>query len=226
MRFHNHYRSFVLIGLLLVGSAAGLQAQTKKKLKDEVKELKTANTQLRNENRKLKYEKEQADQEKKQIVDLTTFFENEVYRLRKDSAEYHAAYQAAVQKVTEQQAKKEENTYRADPNDSRVCAQKQASLKAGYSYFRDSFGRLNSKGWGVQVFTFSSLCQAQEKADEFAAKYHMWKTYIKVKEVNGEKVFAVVYGTLRDEQQARTYCENFKQIASGPEAKNAFLVQH
>lgn len=225
MSFSKHYRPLFLVGLFILSGAFSLQAQSKKKLREEIKELKAANTQLRNENRKLKYEKDQLEEEKKQIVDLTTFFEEEVYRLRKDSAQYHTAFEEVKLKKAEFEEQNKANVYKPDPNDNRPCARQQSSLAPG-SYFRETLNPLASSGWGVQVFSFSSLCQAQEKAEEFSAKYHMWKTYIMVKEVNGQKVFSVVYGTLRDEQQARTYCENFKKVASGPEAANAFLVQH
>ena len=44
--------------------------------------------------------------------------------------------------------------------------------------------------------------------------------------MNGKKIYSVVYGSLKDEAQARTYTELFKKNARVKERSSAFMVQH
>ncbi|MCS6832645.1 MAG: SPOR domain-containing protein [Flammeovirgaceae bacterium] len=215
----------ILFLLFVVFNVAG---QSKKKIKAENEELKEINARLQNEKRKLEYENKKLKEELVQNSKMTSFYESEVYRLRKDSLRLENEKSLATEELTalKEKQKREALLATPDPHDKRPCARMQHSLKAG-SYFPETLSRLNSKGWGIQVYSFSSLCQAVEKAKEFSQYYHMYKTYIRVKDVgDGKKTYSVVYGTLKDEQQARIYLENFKRIAQDKEGQNAFLVNH
>jgi hypothetical protein len=221
--------SRIIFGLITLTLSFGFQAfsQSKKKVKAENEELKEINVRLQNEKRKLEFENKKLKDDAQQNSKLTSFYEKEVYRLRGDSSRLEDEKANLVIEVSnaKEKQKQEFARYTSDPNDSRPCARMQSNLRAG-SYFPETLKKLNSKGWGIQVYSFGSLCQAIEKANEFSEYYHMYKTYIRVKEVDGKKIFSVVYGTLKDEHQARVYCENFKQIAKDAEGQNAFLINH
>lgn len=215
--------------LLMVCSFAftTVQAQTKKELKAEVDRLTSSNTvlqnavvQLQSQNRKLSEDVTQA--------------QTDLNRVKRDSArlatdynlltnEYIAYKQQAATTAAENTATT--STSYVDPSDNRACALKQPTLQSGYSYTM-SLGRLNSNGWGVQVYSSDNLCNAMEKAESFSNYYTMYKTYIRVKVVGSKRVFSVVYGSLKDYEQAKTYCRLFRENARSKEASGAFLVQH
>jgi hypothetical protein len=106
-----------------------------------------------------------------------------------------------------------------------TCASMENALLANNTYHLN-YTLAPAGGWGVQIYSFSSLCQAEKKAREFAKDFTMYETYIKVKVAGGKKLFAVVYGSMPNKAQAQTYLTNFKKIAKDPAQKTAFLVQH
>ncbi len=226
----NYFIYFFALVLWAI-SFGELHAQSKKKLREE-NDLLTSQVQA------LQRQTQTLAVENRNLKERSALLQNAVDRLRQDSAAMSMEYKLLREDYQELEAKSTTATTSTtatgftaastavDPNDSRPCARKQAQLTAGYSYFPETLSRLNSNGWGVQVYSFSNLCQAVEKAEEFSEYYRMFKTYIRVKEVNGQRVFSVVYGSLRDEAQARTYCENFRKIAKDTEGQNAFIVQH
>lgn len=234
IQFKNQFL-ILLIGVLMLGLSPA-HAQSKKKLREENSLLKTQVQTLQRQTKTLAADNRNL-QQKNQMVGKV------VNRLRQDSAAMAMEYKLLSDDfVALQNSNTTSNaiggttggstnvfggtTAAPDPNDTRACARKQGQLSAGSSYFINTLSKLNSDGWGVQVYSFGNLCQAVERAEEFSSYYRMYKTYIRVKEVNGQRRFSVIYGSLRDEAQARTYCENFRKIAKDEEGRNAFIVQH
>ena len=101
------------------------------------------------------------------------------------------------------------------------CGVNPSKLIPGNSYTM-KFNKMSFKGWGVQVYSFASLCNAYKKAKEFSSYYKLFNTYIRVKMMKNRKIYSVIYGSLKDEEQARTYCTNFRKIAKDKEGQNAF----
>ncbi len=198
------------------------------------KELRQQNTMLRTtigtleaENSKLKARNADLENQVSALTAENQRLTIELDNAKKDNQALSADYEALAAEY-EALKKKFEATGSAagDPNDRRPCKLLQNKLAPNSSYFVDTFNRLNTKGWGVQLYSFNNLCAAMEKAIEFRQYYRMWKTYITVKEINGQRMFSVVYGSMKDELQARTYLQNFRKIAKDIEGKNAFLIQH
>ncbi|MFT5916579.1 MAG: septal ring-binding cell division protein DamX [Bacteroidia bacterium] len=204
------------------------EAQTKKKLKAENEQLKASNTILQQRVQVL-------EKDKRALSLKNEAFGSNITRLRRDSAVASMDYKLMSDEFTKYRATMVENSKKVeektgytlvDPNDTRPCAVKQAQLEAGYSYEYGTLKRIRTKGYGVQIYSYGSLCNALDKASEFTNYYQMYKTYIMVKIVNNKKIFSVVYGSLKDEQQARTYTDLFKQNARVKERSSAFMVQH
>jgi len=231
-----------IAALLLLATALAanpLFAQSKKEMKDEIVRLKEQVTQLTQENENLDGRNKQLQQDNQRLTGRSAALESENSTLRQElsskeqayrllSSNYEAMQQqvASTQAAAEEQVKVRQNNARVDPNDKRKCATQQGKLVAGYSYTED-YVRVNSKGWGLQVYSYPTLCQAAEKAEDFKESYKMYNTYIHVKkDAAGQMVYCVVYGSLKDYDQARTYCENFRKVAPDPIAAGAFLVQH
>ncbi len=210
-----------------------IEASDPKKLgKDD---LRTQNTMLRTtigtleaENSKLKTRNGQLESEVEVLKTENARLGEELENAKKDNQALSNDYEALAAEYEALKAKFEAtgSASSSDPNDRRPCRLLENKLAPNSSYFVDSFNRLNTQGWGVQIYSFNNLCAAMEKAVEFRQYYRMWKTYITVKEVSGKKMFTVVYGSMKDELQARTYLQNFRKIARDIEGKNAFLVQH
>lgn len=223
-----HRNSLILGALALFLCYTPLVAQTKKELKATVERLESANVvltqknlQLQTQNRKLLEDAETAQATANQAQQ-----ELQAQKLQNEMlANEYQAYKRQIEAAkAEEQAKVAAGTF-VDPNDTRPCAIKQPQLKSGNSYTLN-LGVLNSKGWGVQVYSSDNLCNAMEKAQDFKSYYTMYKTYIRVKTVDGRKIFSVVYGSLKDYQQAKTYCRLFKENARAKEGNGAFLIQH
>lgn len=219
--------------------AAPALAQSKKEMKEEIVRLKEQVTQLTTENENLDARNRQLQAESQKATGRVSALESENSALRQElsskdqaykllSSNYEAVQQqaAATQAAVEQKQQAKQQQIAVDPNDKRKCAHYQSKLQAGYSYNED-FVKLNSKGYGLQVYSYYNLCQASEKAEEFKKSYKMYNTYIHVKkDAEGNSLYCVVYGSLKDYDQARTYCENFRKVAPDPIAAGAFVIQH
>ncbi|MGB0524162.1 MAG: hypothetical protein ACPGJS_14435 [Flammeovirgaceae bacterium] len=216
---------------------AGLQAQSKKKLKAENEQLKAANTVLQQKTQSLQ-------SENKALENKNNKLKADITRMKRDSAvnamDYkllNDEYTDFKKKVIAERQKAADAAKGGGVDDGSItdvvlgdsnnpCAIRQAQLEAGYSYDADGLRRIRTEGYGVQVYSYRNLCNAIEKADEFMSYYRMYKTYIRVKMIGNSKVFSVVYGSLKDEQQARTYMRLFKENARVKERDSAFLIQH
>lgn len=227
----------IFLVVFILGVVVSVQAQSKKKLKAENSQLKAANTVLQQKTKSL-------EADKKALTNKNTALKGDITRMKKDSAvsamDYKLLsdeYKDFKKKVIAERQKLEDAKNSGGTDDGSItdvilgdnnnpCAIRQAQLEAGYSYDVDGLKRIRTQGYGVQVYSYRSLCNALEKASEFKSYYHMYKTYIRVKMIGNSKVFSVVYGSLKDQQQARTYCNLFKQNARVKERASAFLVQH
>ncbi|MEM6260980.1 MAG: SPOR domain-containing protein [Bacteroidota bacterium] len=214
-----------------------LQAQSKKKLKEEVQQLTEENRRLDAENSQLERQTSALVEENRRFIEQNTQLRSQVTQLQRDFDDVSTRYTAlsaehdalkgsmASTNPYGTGSTRDNSTYAPDPTDTRDCARKQGTLRPNTSY-TERFNPLNSQGWGLQIYAFRNLCQAVEKAAEFRKQYKLYKTYIRVKEVNGTRIYAVIYGSLREKDQAETYKNNFRKIAKDEGGKNAFLVQH
>jgi hypothetical protein len=197
-----------------------LFAQSKKTLKSEKDELQHQIVSLKRDNATLeKLSKDKQTELDAMRADLQARV-MEVERLRLDSATL--AYEYGRLKEDYETYKLQSAPLSVKP--STECGT-DMTLVPNTTYTLD-FKPVHSKGWGVQVFAFDDFCIALEKAKEFSRSYHMYKTYIRVKHVNGVTKYAVVYGTLKHKAEAQTYCDGFKKKVRGTEFQNAFLIHH
>lgn len=219
--------------LLSLVSFSGAFAQTKKQLKAEVERLREELFALNQDNLVLKHQRDELTTQNETYAGNQNALQSEINRLERRIGVMEQEYEDladAYQDIREDKLASGEGTGGGvitgpDRSESRTCALLETQLTENTSYALD-YTRLSSDGWGVQVYSFSTLCQAEEKAAVFSQKYTMYKTYIRVKQVKGRRIYSVVYGSLKDQQQARTYCNNFRKIAKDKAGKSAFIVQH
>lgn len=226
----------ILLLVFVLGVTANVQAQSKKTLKAEIEQLKAANTVLQQKTQSLL-------EENKKLESQNAALKAAADRLKRDSAVTALDYkllnddykQFKAKVIAEKQKATDASNGGADDgsitdvvlgDNNNPCAIRQAQLEPGYSYDSDGLKRIRTQGYGVQVYSYSNLCNALEKASEFKSYYRMYKTYIAVKRVGNRKMFSVVYGSLKDEQQARTYTRLFKENGRVKERAGAFMVQH
>ena len=229
----------ILISIVCLSLSVSF-AQSKKKLKEEVATLKTENARINQENAQLESTNQRLTQENKGFSEQNMTLRSQVTQLQRDNDalnkqydDLNTAYQGVKGDYEALQASQSANPGGSlggggvvvNPNDNRKCAFYQGKLEPGWTY-TELYNKLNSDGWGIQVFASKSLCQAAEAAEEFKGRYTMYKTYIRCKAVNGQQVYAVVYGSLKYQDQAKTYLNNFKAKAAAKWSANAFLVQH
>lgn len=238
--------TFILLLLLSFGLPS-LQAQSKSQLRKQVSQLQNDNAQMTKDNLLLKRRNDQLVKAYESLETDTKDMRGEMQGLQKDldsiawsHNQLKLAYEelkqqggsgvAALPAYTSSPVAEPASTVvvfadHPEPNDTRKCANLHYVLPPNTTYTLD-YQELNSAGWGVQVYSFGTLCKAADKAAEFSAKYKLYKTYIRVKDVKGKRTFSVIYGSLKDHAQAKTYCQNFRKIAKDPSGKSAFLVQH
>jgi type II secretory pathway pseudopilin PulG len=240
MRTLQQLAIFLIVALM---AAPSLQAQSKKTLRETISQLETEVQTLTQENNQMDIVNERLRQENQAYVEQNSTLRSQVGQLQRENDAMRADNEALVNENETLKGRVDALTSlpagggttggfpttgggggTVDPNDTRKCAHYQGRLSPGLSY-TENYGALNSDGWGLQVYASSNLCQAAEKAETFKSKYRLYKTYIRCKEVNGTYIYAVVYGSLREREQAKTYLNNFKKI-SGSWGANAFLVQH
>jgi len=229
--------SITAIFLMVLFSFDVVCAQAKRKMMEENEQLKNEKVELQKANVQLEREKQSLQKENNALKQENQMLTSEVRRLQENVNDLKEANRNMTNKIAEASmtnagkssvtgnSKKNVEEVKVDPNDKRPCAVNQAKLAANQSYFL-TLNKLNTKGWGIQIYSYSTLCMALEKAQEFSKQYKMYNTYIRVKEVDGRRVFSVIYGSLKDEASARSYCENFRKIAKDNEGQNAFIVQH
>ena len=223
------YRIVVLILLLGVGQA--LFAQSKKQLKEQVAQLQVENAELNRETDELERQLQQSRDAYNMALEQNTQLQDQVQQLQQQIADPNRDYQ----KLNEDYETLKNRTVGITggttgtplpPNTGgvRPCVYYANQLAEGSSYTLD-YKLWPGGGWGIQIATFSDLCTAETRAREFAKDYTLYPTYLKMKVVSGKQMYAVIYGAMQDENQARSYLANFKKIAKGPE-KNGFLVRH
>lgn len=237
-------KQLAILFIIALMATPTLQAQSKKTLRETISQLETEVQTLTQENNQMDLVNERLRQENQAYVEQNSTLRSQVGQLQRENDAMRTDNEALVQENEGLKSRVEALTAipgggttttggfpstggtsgTIDPNDTRKCAHYQGRLAPGVSY-TENYTALNSDGWGLQVYASGNLCLAAEKAETFKGKYHLYKTYIRCKEVNGTYIYAVVYGSLRERDQAQTYLNNFKKI-SGSWGANAFLVQH
>ncbi len=237
-------QKIAVFSIIVLMAMPALQAQSKKTLRETVSQLETEVQTLTQENNQMDLVNTRLREENQAYVEQNSTLRSQVGQLQRENDALRTDNGSLVQENEKLKNRVDAlaslpgggttaNTggfpttgdgTAIDPNDTRKCAHFQGRLSPNVSYTED-YTILNSEGWGLQVYASRSLCQAAEKAEEFKGKYSLYKTYIRCKEVNGTYLYAVIYGSLREQDQARTYLNNFKKI-SGSWGANAFLVQH
>ncbi len=219
----------VIITILFLSFLAipNAQGQNRKKLKAAIEKLKSEKALLtkqmldeQQQNKSLNNEIQNLEQKILNLEQDLNGAKIDYKTLNEEFNEYKLAEEkrkAAVLETKENQKKAQ--SYLKD------CSLNNLNLQANNSYTL-KFNKINVHGWGLQVYSFNSLCLAKERADKFSKQYRLYKTYIRVKEINGQKVYAVLYGSLKYKEQAEVYCKNFRNVARDKGGQNAFLVQH
>ncbi|WP_044202025.1 SPOR domain-containing protein [Flammeovirga sp. OC4] len=212
-------------------------AQSKKKLKQMNAQLTTENTELRKSktelekksnslktmNEQMKYEVEGLKADINSLQQKNEALQSEVNALSESNEAYEEKMAMYAKSGSGGNVATAGNNM---PANSSQCSSRQGKLQNNRTYFVDLSSQIISHGWGVQVYSTADLCDAQGYAEKFEAHYKMWKTYVKVTEQNGQQVYSVVYGSLKYQDQAKVYLENFKKIGRNQDEQNATLVQH
>ncbi|RMG16040.1 MAG: hypothetical protein D6730_25660 [Bacteroidetes bacterium] len=170
------------------------QAQSKKQLRQELARLEVKLNELQRENQKLLHQKEDLEQELFTKQELNRFLQREIARLREEIDATNSKYEALSAKLDqfEQQYALEAAPSRpprvaitpavevsyAQVNEPAPlglpraketgCAYLSDRLQNNQSYSLD-YEPQPANRWGVQVFAFTSLCQAEKRARDFAA---------------------------------------------------------
>lgn len=181
-------------------------------LKDQRAALEEENMALAEQNQELLMEVDKLKEEKANFTSDYQALAAEYESLKAENEQLRKSGGVAMGTLTEEQMS--------------TCTMMEDKLQPNTSYRADGFWKWKYKGYGVQVYSFDNLCDAMAKAAEFDAYYNLWKVYIMVKEVEGEKIYSVVYGSLKNKVSAQVYLTNFKKIARNDAERNAFLVQH
>lgn len=195
----------------LMETIKGLEAEITE-LKDKVATLEDENMSLTQQNQTLLQENEELKAERENYQNDFQALAAEYESLKAENEQLKQSGGGTGLPLTEEQMA--------------TCNAMSGKMAANSSYRADGFWKIKNRGYGVQVYSFDNLCDAMAKAAEFDAYYNLWKVYITVKEVEGQKMYSVVYGCLKNKLQAETYIANFKNIARNDAEKNAFLVRH
>lgn len=223
--------------LLIIGSVSTVQAQSRKKLKEEVAKLQQEIVRLTQNLTTAEAQVEQLRQENQRYAEQNAAMSSQVTQLQQDNLALSQQYQQVVKDYEALQGATGTGTMpgtsvggsTAPPaggvaGDSRKCAYYQNKLTPNTSY-TEYFNVLQSDGYGIQVFSTKSLCQAAEYAEKFKKDFKMYKTYIRCKQIGGSQMYAVVYGSLKDKGQTNTYLRNLKKKYTA-KFKGSFVVQH
>lgn len=234
MKNQNLPLAFVVLVLFFSTSSF---AQSKKKLKQ-------MNAQLTTENTELRKSKTELEKKSNSLQAMNDQMKYEVEGLKADISslqQKNESLQSEANSLSEANEAYEEKlaSYSTSgsggnvatagnnmPANSSQCSSRQGELQDNKTYFVDLSSQIISHGWGVQVYATANLCDAQGYAEKFQDHYKMWKTYVKVSDQNGNQVYSVVYGSLKYQDQAKVYLENFKKIGRNDDERNAVLIQH
>ncbi|AZQ62415.1 hypothetical protein EI427_09245 [Flammeovirga pectinis] len=236
MKIKNQIFSCAVLVLALLLSTSSF-AQSKKKLKQMNEQLTTENTELRKGktdlekksnsltamNDQLKYEVDGLKSDISSLQQQNEKLQTEVDALESENSELVASAEVAANTTSSGTSVSSGSNM---PASTGQCSSRQGQLQANHTYFVNLSSQIISHGWGVQVYSSRELCDAQGYAEKFQEHYKMWKTYVKVTEEGGSQVYSVVYGSLKYQDQAKVYLENFKKIGRNSDEQNAVLVQH
>jgi cell division protein FtsB len=243
----NSVKNVLICLLIALFSFSTAYGQSKKKLREQIADLETEVATLTQENIQMEQVNERLRQENQAYVEQNSTLRSQVGQLQRENDALRVDNQAleteneTLEQRVEALAGGPISTggigtgtttggttgggLVSDPNDTRKCAYFQGRLTPGVSY-TETYEAISNDGWGIQVYASSNLCQAAEKAESFKKNYRLYKTYVRCKQVGSGYVYAVIYGTLKYEDQAKTYLRNFKKLPNNQWGANAFLVQH
>lgn len=230
-------KPFIVLFTLIfaIGSLTTVQAQSRKKLKEEVAKLQQEIVRLTQDLTTAESQVDQLRQENQRYAEQNAAMSSQVTQLQQDNLALSQQYQQVLKDYEASQGGVggtdmiNTGSSTAPPvggvaGDSRKCAYYQNKLTPNTSY-TEYFNVLQSDGFGIQVFSTKSLCQAAEYAEKFKKDFKMYKTYLRCKQIGGNQMYAVVYGSLKDKAQANTYLRNLKKKYTS-KFKGSFVVQH
>lgn len=222
------------------GCLQSVQAQSRKALKEEVAKLQQEIVRLTQELTTAEGAVDQLQQENQRYAQQNAAMSSQVTQLQQDNLALSQQYQATLKDYQALQGATGTGTFPGSSvgegvgtfptsgttagGDSRKCAYYQNKLTPNTSY-TEYFNVLQSSGYGIQVFSSKSLCQAAEYAETFKKDFKMYKTYLRCKQVGGSQMYAVIYGSLKEKSQAQTYANNLKKKYS-TKFRGTFVVQH
>ena len=229
--------------LFVFGSLSTLQAQSRKKLKEEVAKLQQEIVRLTQDLTTAEAQVEQLQQENQRYAEQNAAMSTQVTQLQQDNLALSQQYQQVLKDYEALQGATGTGTFPTGgtgtgtatttppgtgtgsaAGDSRKCAYYQNKLTPNTSY-TEYFNVLQSDGFGIQVFSSKSLCQTAEYAETFKKDFKLYKTYIRCKQIGGSQMYAVIYGSLKDKGQTQTYLNNLKKKYSS-KFRGSFVVQH
>lgn len=209
---------YLYLLLCLLFTAPFAQAQSKKVLKQQLAAMQA-------ELQKSEAERRRTTQRLRELEAMTANNQQQIARLNSELTRLKA--DSVRQALRIQQLSDSVPPVAGVVNMVLPCGANPAKLEDDQSYYLESLRPMGLHGWGVQVYSFTDLCTALAKARQFRNYYQMYNTYLRVKEGdNGERLYTVVYASLKDQQQAQVYLKAFRAKGRDEAQKNAFLVRH
>ncbi|MEM6763745.1 MAG: SPOR domain-containing protein [Bacteroidota bacterium] len=238
----------ILFGLALVlfvlpnaDAQSSTKIRSKKKLRAELERLDRENAFLRQRNEELEqtYARLQqvystSDNEKRMLQTETANLRSELEKLNQDYNDLRTRYES----LADGGAVTPGSSFGNDPlpitgnegparDNSRPtnCAEASMSLNVNTSYTSD-YRQVSPNSFGVQIASYSDLCKAEDAATSFRGKYNRYMTYVRVKQVGGRRLYAIVYGAMRTRQEANNVKTALSRNGRAGEGKGAFVVMH
>lgn len=243
----------ILFGLALVlfvlpnAEAQETKIRSKKKLRAELERLDRENAFLRQRNEELEqtYARLQqvystSDNEKRMLQTETANLRSELEKLNQDYNLLRSRFEMAngnggntgVNPGNNFDDGLDPNQGNGNARDNTFpvpgitdCASASGSLNVNTSYSSD-YRPVTPNSFGVQIASYSDLCKAEDAANNFRSKYNRYTTFVRVKQVGGRRLYAVVYGAIQTRQEANNVKTSLSRNGRPGEGKGAFVVVH
>ena len=211
---------------LCFGTSTQLQAQTKRKLKAALAQAKRENDSLRRAYHSLNIELEETDRLRVALAKENSSLRLVNQRLLSDKSSLEDEILALKQNPTQPLPPTSDSYTDAGSGpivyrDSSITCESvydQLALNTTYSL---NYEPMDMVGWGVQIYAFSSLCQAENKAYEFNETHTGYLTFIRVKEVRNRRYYAIICGSMSNRAEAR----NYRDILRDEALYDAFVIR-